>query len=43
VEGDGSSSFILSYKTSYLDKTAPIFYKNAWVVLSLSMFIVIDR
>jgi hypothetical protein len=29
VEGDGSSSFILSYKTSYLDKTAPIFYKNA--------------
>lgn len=29
TENGGSSSFILSYKTSYLDKTAPIFYKNA--------------
>jgi hypothetical protein len=29
TEGGGSSSYIISYKTSYLDKTAPILYKNA--------------
>ncbi|MFZ4796512.1 MAG: TonB-dependent receptor [Bacteroidia bacterium] len=29
TEGGGSSSYVLSYKTSYLDKTAPILYKNA--------------
>lgn len=29
AEGGGSSSYVLSYKTSYLDKTAPILYKNA--------------
>lgn len=29
IEGGGSSSYVLSYKTSYLDKTAPILYKNA--------------
>lgn len=29
TEGSGSSSYIISAKTSYLDKTAPLFYKNA--------------
>jgi hypothetical protein len=29
TDGGGSSSYVLSYKTSYLDKTAPILYKNA--------------
>jgi hypothetical protein len=29
TEGGGSSSYVISYKTSYLDKTAPILYKNA--------------
>ncbi len=29
TDGGGSSSYVLSYKTSYLDKTAPIIYKNA--------------
>lgn len=29
TEGGGSASYIISAKTSYLDKTAPIFYKNA--------------
>ncbi len=29
TEGGGSASYIISCKTSYLDKTAPIFYKNA--------------
>lgn len=28
-EGNGSASYVLSCKTSYLDKTAPLFYKNA--------------
>lgn len=29
TEGGGSASYIISCKTSYLDKTAPILYKNA--------------
>ncbi len=29
TDGGGSSSYVISYKTSYLDKTAPILYKNA--------------